>query len=194
MKTYVSLVLLINLLFSSMSFANEYADDRRQMKIMLTQIVKDLNDGALNNFDQYLAKDAVVTFYDGEYATGIPAIKKCMEKILTGDNPVLKSIKTTAKETEEAKVYPNNTAIAYGQITNDLVFINGKSMHIDGRWTTSLIKQDSQWKITSLHFSANLFDNAILNEAQERLLMFCSIALIIGFILGWILKRRKNSL
>lgn len=193
MKIYISLVLLFNLLFSSMILADEYAEDRHQMKMLLGKIVQDLNSGSIDNFDQYLSADAVVTFYDGRYATGIPAIKKYMQTMLTGDNPVLKKITTTAEETTEAKVYPNNTAIAYGWLKNNLVFIGGKSMQVDGRWTTSLIKEKDHWKIISLHFSTNIFDNAILNEAKNKLWVFSAIALVIGFALGWLVNRSRIS-
>lgn len=193
MKKLIQLALLFTLLFNQLCFADEYETDRREMKVLLESIVKDLNDGAIENFDQYLAPDAVVTFYDGRHAVGGEAVKAYMQKMLTGDNPVLKSITTTAEEDTEAKVYANDFATAHGWLKNELVFIGGKKMLVDGRWTTSLIKQDDHWKIAALHFSTNIFDNAVLNEAKNNLWMFTIFAFVVGFIFGWLFKRAKKS-
>lgn len=192
MKKLIQFSILLSLLFSQLCMADAYERDRREMKVLLEAIVDDLNDGAIENFDKYLVADAVVTFYDGRHAVGAEAVKSYMQKMLTGDNPVLKSITTTAEEDTEAKIYPNDFATAHGWLKNELVFVGGKKMQVDGRWTTSLIKQDKQWKVATLHFSTNIFDNAVLNEAKSSLWMFTTLSFVIGLILGWLFKRTKK--
>lgn len=192
MKKLIQFSILLSLLFSQLSMADTYESDRREMKVLLEAIVNDLNDGAIESFDKYLAADAVVTFYDGRHAVGAEAVKSYMQKMLTGDNPVLKSITTTAEEDTEAKIYPNDFATAHGWLKNEMIFVGGKKMQVDGRWTTSLIKQDKQWKVATLHFSTNIFDNAVLNEAKSSLWIFTTLSFVIGLILGWLFKRTKK--
>lgn len=169
--------------------ADQYDTDRHQMKLMLNDVVNKLNTKDFDGIMPYLNKNAVVTFYDARTAVGTTAIKDYLTKMVTGPAPVLKSFSVTAIEDVPALIYADNTAIGYGWTKNTFDFVTGEKMVIDGRWTVTLIKNNSKWEVVALHFSTNLFKNPLITSIEHKIIFFGLIALILGLIVGYLSNR-----
>ena len=182
------LVLLINWC-TPLVHADQYDADRHQMKIMLEDIRTKLNHPEqLSALAPYFDDNAIITFYDARTVIGPKGLLKYMDTMVTGSHPVLKSYKVFGSEITPATVYANNTATAYGWIQNRFDFVNGESITVDGHWTTSLIKLNNQWKIVTLQFTSNLFDNPLINTMEHKLIYFIVIGLIGGIVLSFIVR------
>lgn len=187
------MVLVILLLASLCSFgvnADQYDADRHQMKLMLDDIREKLNHpDQLQAIVPYFDDNAIVTFYDARTVIGPDGLKNYIQKMVTGSNPVLKSYKVYGSEITPATVYSNNTATAYGWIKNNFEFVTGESIDVEGRWTATLIKESDHWKIVTLQFTANLFDNPLLNAIEHKLIYIAVITLVVGLLSGYFLTR-----
>jgi hypothetical protein len=62
------------------------------------------------------------------------------------------------------------------------------------RWTATLHRSNDKWSILSLHYSANMFDNPILDALKSSIkwivLGVGIISILVGFFVGrWSRKR-----
>jgi len=51
------------------------------------------------------------------------------------------------------------------------------------------VRQDGEWRIASLHFSFNLFDNPLLNAARFSVIVASGIGLACGLLTGVLYMR-----
>jgi len=199
MKNYlVSLLLLIISLTSMAVHADSYDADRHQMKLMLEDIREKLNHkDQLTSIVPYFDKQAIITFYDARTVIGQDGLTGYINHMVTGPNPVLKNYKIQGSEAIPATIYPNNTAIAYGWIKNRFDFVTGDSIDVDGRWTATLLKENNTWKIITLHFSTNLWNNPLITALEHKIIFFVLVSLVIGIIVGYVFDRlffrRRNA-
>jgi len=180
---------VILLLGMSASHAATDADaERGQLKAMLQGIEQAINAGDMDNLGRHLHDDVVVTFLNAEVARGVPAVREYFSRMLGSSSAVLKSFRTRATESAPARLY-GDIAVAEGGTQDELVFANGSEMSFDSLWSTTLIKQAGQWKVLSLHFSTNVFDNAVLAALENNTLTIAVVAALISLIIGFVVGR-----
>jgi hypothetical protein len=65
---------------------------------------------------------------------------------------------------------------------------------LSSRWTSTSVKADGRWKVASMHLSANVFTNSLIEEAKRAALYAAAGGLAAGLILGglvcWWRRRR----
>ena len=90
-------------------------------------------------------------------------------------------------------MFHGNTAVAYGTSVENYKLAGGLEFTLDGRWSTTLQKTDNRWQVVALHFSSNLFDNPLLNNAGRTTRIAATIAFLVGAVLviviGWMRRR-----
>lgn len=136
-----------------------------------------------------MADDVVVTFLNGEVSRGIPEVRAYFEKTLGGQSAILKDYKTTAKENVPARFH-GDVAMADGIAEDEFTFADGSTMSVTSHWSTTLVKQDDQWKVSQLHFSSNIFENPLVAAAQKSMTIIGAIALVLGLIIGFLAGRK----
>ena len=90
--------------------------------------------------------------------------------MLTGPDAVVKEF-STKPEVSAPAVFYGNSAVAHGTTLERYVLAGGLDFFLDARWTATVTNQGDGWKVTALHFSANLFDNPVLAGSQKVLWM-----------------------
>lgn len=142
-------------------------------------------------------KDVVLTAQHGEVAHGHDGLKKYMEKMMTGPNNIVKSYSVDPTVDTLSILHGGDTAIAYGSSKDRFVLTNGTEFALDCRWTATLVKKDGKWLVAGLHSSANVLDNAILNNATSWIFKAAAIAGVVGILLGVVfmvaVKRSKPA-
>ena len=172
--------------------------DRTQLKNILTNIESALNQANFEQLTAHLHNDVVVTFLNAEVARGIPAVRRYFEKTMSGDNALLAGYHTQAKVSVPA-VFFDKVALAQGSAQDEFTLSNGHIIPVDTLWSATLVKQGEQWKVAQLHFSSNLFDNALLSSAKKNIVIVSAIAALIGLFIGFFISsfsrkvRRKNA-
>lgn len=160
-----------------------HAADRKQLLAMLSGVVDGLNQRDIAAIKKYLHPEAVVTFQDAKVAKGIDALEGYYNEKFGGPSAVLDSFSTKAAVDAPA-IFVGDMAVAHGHTNDRFVFAGGKEFNLASKWTATLRKDDGRWSVLALHFSANLFDNPLLNMATGKIMIVGAIALVLGLLLG----------
>jgi hypothetical protein len=85
-------------------------------------------------------------------------------------------------------------AVATGTSNAHFKLAVGTEFDVPLRWSATLRRANDKWAIAGMHFSANMFHNPILS-ALERSIKWVGVvtglvALVLGFLLGWTLRKR----
>jgi hypothetical protein len=90
-------------------------------------------------------------------------------------------------------LYGGDTGIAYGSSNDHYDLTDGGKFDIRGRWSCTLVREGNRWLIANFHYSANVFNNPILERTRMYLIGAAIAAGIIGLLLGWFLGRRARK-
>ena len=175
----------------SLLAADESMDEERDQLLEKLKLVENsLNEKAFDRLVPLLDPDVVVIFLNGEVARGIPQVQAYFAKVLDGSKAILKDYKTQASVGAPAR-FAGDVAIADGTTKDNFTFADGSEMKVNTLWTVTLAKRDGEWKVLQLHFSSNFFKNPLVAAVERKLFLFAAIGLLLGFALGYFVKRRR---
>ena len=115
-----------------------------------------------------------------------------------GPNRVVEKSTIDPQPDDLAVLYNDGkTAVAYGNSKDHYVLTDGTEFDQNTRWSATLIKEGTEWKVASIHISVDLFDNPILNIAIKKTATYTGaiaggVGLIVGGLLVFLLTRRKT--
>jgi ketosteroid isomerase-like protein len=182
MKIINCLSLLLLLGFTVTSQAQDHEQDRATMRAMLSDIEQALNAQDFDAVLKHVHEDAVITYYNAEVTQGHAAARDYYQRMIASSNAVVKEFSTKGEPSAPSIIY-GNTAVAYGTTVEKYKLTGGLEFTLNGRWSTTLLKSDDEWKVVALHFSTNLFDNPLLNNAKRSVWISGSIAFVVGVLL-----------
>ncbi len=169
--------------------------DHDALRIMLIDAEKAINEGRFDDMIKYLDPNVNIIYQNAEVADGISEVKAFQERIFSESNGVLKGIKTKVTADILTEFY-GDTAIAYGTAVDHYTFVGGLEMDLKSKWSTTLVKEGTTWKVVSLQFTSNLFDNPLLAKAQAIAKYSAIGGLAVGLVLGFFtfryLRRKKS--
>lgn len=197
MKKFTLLFSAFTLFSSSILFAQETEAnkaDHEALRAMLTEGVKAINDHNIEEVVQFFHPDINVVFPNAEVADGVDAVRDYYNKMLGKSNAILKDISTEASADALSEIY-GNTAVVYGSMFTYYTFAGGMELEIPTKWTITLLKENGTWKVISMQFTANLFNNPLLSKATSSAKYFGIGGLLLGLIFGFLIFRflRKKS-
>ena len=163
----------------------------RQLKATME---KALNERDLNAIVANVDPNVVFTTMNGDVCRGPQQIRAYFDKMLNAPGHIVKDVKVAFDVDQLTTLYGGDTGVAYGSSNDHYVLTDGKTFDIRSRWTCTMVKNGDRWVIAAFHYSANVFDNPILDR-YERAVWQAGIAaglvsLLIGFGIGWLLRRR----
>jgi ketosteroid isomerase-like protein len=155
--------------------------------------LKDRLSAALNSGDidkALMETDPNISFtaMNNEVAHGRDGVRQYFQKMMTGDDRIVQEMKVSFEPDQLATIYGDDNAIATGRSKAHFKLTKGIEFDLDGRWTADLVRQDGHWLLAGAHYSVNMFDNPLLENAK-RLAWIVGlgtgvVALIVGFLLG----------
>lgn len=168
--------------------------DHDALRVMLIDAEKAINEGRFNDLTKYFDPNINVIYQNAEVADGIPAVQAFQKRILNDKGGLLKGFKTKVTADKLTEFY-GDTAIAYGSAVDHYTLVTGKEMDVTSKWSTTLVKENGVWKVVSLQFTTNLFDNPLLSIAKASNKYFGIGGLVLGLILGFfgVKLLRKNN-
>jgi hypothetical protein len=186
--TLLFFLLLCNNYSSNAQSVDLHSADRQQLLNLLSEVEEAINNKDIEQIKKHIHPKAFITFQDAKVAHGVENIQVYFEDKLGGSSAILKSFKTKASVDAPAEFY-GDTASAFGHTIDHFEFATGNSFELKSQWSAALFKQNGQWLLTSLHFSANMFNNPLLNTAKDKLMLFSFIAFVAGLFLMFFLAR-----
>ena len=177
---------------SAPSMKVDRSADHQMLRDMLVKAITAINESRFDELMPYFDPQANVIFQNGEVADGIDAIKQFNERMFKGGNPVLRGHSVTATADKLTKFY-GDTAVAYGTENDHFSFVGGMELDLTSKWQTTLIKKDGQWKVVSLQFTSNVFDNPLLASANSTTKYVGIGGFLFGIIVCMIAVWLKNK-
>ena len=112
---------------------------------------------------------------------------------MKGDNRIVDDLKVSFEPDQKSIIYGDTNAVALGSSQAHFKLAEGLEFDVDGRWTADLIKANDRWQLSAIHYSVNMFDNPLLNNAKRLTWMIGVGAGIVGLIAGFLLGRRRRA-
>ena len=196
MKSLITAALLVVVLIPLTATAQE-DPAHNALRTLKATMTKALNDRDLNTIVANVDKDVVFTTMNGDVCHGPEQIRAYFNKMLTGPGHVVKNVKVAFEADALTTLYGGATGVAYGSSNDHYELVDGETFNIHGRWSCTVVRSGDRWLIASFHYSANVFDNPILNRFKS-LAWQCGVGgavlgLIIGLVIGRMTGRRSRA-
>jgi len=164
------------------------AEDRARLLAMLDSVELTLNEQRFDALTPLLDDNVVAVFLDGEVARTPAEVTAYIDRFLGSDSAILKGFETTAEIGDAARFF-GDIAVADGTSKDIFDLADGSQLKLDSVWSVTLDKSSGNWKIVQVHFSTSVFDNPIVEAANDRLIMIVAIAAVVALIIGLLLGR-----
>lgn len=186
------LLLVLCLSFTTQASLADEEADRAQLREMLLNVEKAINDRDLSSVIDYFLPNSVVVFQNKTVLTGPEELQNFFTSMLGSDNSILTNIESAASISAPANFYASDTAVAHGELVDNYSFRGGSEMELTSVWTTTVVRIDEQWRVAALHFSANVFDNPLIDKSKNMLIWSALGGILFGAVLMWLLMRRRK--
>jgi hypothetical protein len=144
-----------------------------------------LNERDLDGLLRLADSKVVATWQDAQVSRGHDGVRSYYEKMLAGDDSIVRDVNTEIVVDELAHLYGGDTAVSSGDMVQHFQLRDGMKFDLNSRWTATLVLADNQWRIAGFHVSANLFDNPVLSMAVRKTMLWsAAIAGLIGLVAG----------
>jgi len=196
MKRLFPLLLLV--LAASAAVAEEPDHEVHEALRKLKTTMSDaLNKRDVNTIVANVTPDITFTTMNGDAVHGREQIRAYFDKMMNAPGHVVKSVTTSFEADALTTLYGGDTGIAYGSSSDHYELTNGQKFDIRGRWSCTMVKEGDRWLIANFHYSANIFDNPILNKMRSltttAAIVAALVALIAGIVIGRLSARRKAA-
>jgi len=128
--------------------------------------------------------DVIATRQNGVRARGREEVRQFFDEMMTGDSRIVRDVKSVLSVDGSSVMHGDGTAVACGILVDDFDLTSGTTLHLESKWTTTLVKLEGQWLIASFHVSANLFENPVLDAVRFWATTFTIAAGVAGLAIG----------
>jgi len=164
----------------------------------LRQIKDDMLD-AVNRMDMdaltaHVHPNIVLTVENGQRYRGLIDVRSFYDNIMGGETRALKEFKVEQFEVDELSIlYGDDTAIAFGSAVSKYVPMNGPSLTIPSKWSTTLVHENGKWLVSAFHNTVDFTDNPLLDNVVWQVGMMWGVGgIILGILVGFFLCRRRR--
>jgi uncharacterized protein (TIGR02246 family) len=155
-----------------------------ELRVLRTQALEAIAKNDLPALLKLCHKDVAFTTTNGEIARGHEAVSGFFNKMMSGPEKIVNTVAFDMEADALSVMHGDDTAIGYGKSTDTYSLTNGETFVLHTRWSATLVKEGSEWKIASFHSSVNVFDNAMLTATKSVIQYFGAGGLVAGLLLG----------
>jgi len=192
----ILLVLATSFLFQASASAatdDPHAADRQALIKVFQEIEAGINDQNIERMVVQMTPDATVTWLNGEVSRGHTEIRAYYQRMLQGPERILSKYTTAAKLGAHARFF-GEVAVADGTMQDSFTPLSRKPFTLSSNWTSTSAKINGEWKVVSLHLSANVFNNNLLDEAKAAAKLMAAAGALGGLVLAGLIcwwRQRK---
>jgi uncharacterized protein (TIGR02246 family) len=176
------------------AFAGEpdpHAEDRQALIKVFHEIEAGINAQDVERMVAQMTPDATVTWLNGEVSRGPDEIRAYYHRMVKGPERILDKYTTAAKLGAHARFF-GDVAVADGTMQDAFYPVARKPFKLSSNWTSTSTKINGEWKVASLHLSANVFNNDLLDEAKSAAWLAAAGGALGGLALAGVACWRRN--
>lgn len=171
--------------------ADPHAADREALLKIFHEIEGSINSQSLEKMSKQIDDNGTVVWANAEVSRGPAEVIAYYDRMVKGKDRILEKYLTSAKINGHARFLGNgDVAVADGTMEDEFFPIIRGPFRLSSKWTATAAKIGGEWKVVSLHLSANVFNNVLLDEAKAALAYVGGGGLAAGALIGWLLGRR----
>ncbi len=181
------------------SAANAHLDaEHDALRALKTDMAQAISKPDFDAVGQLLHPSFVATVNTQDSFNGLPALKQYYDDLFTRNTLRMNKISIQPEADELSQIYTGTFAITRGTTHEHYELADGRQFDMQGRWTATSIQQpDGSWKLLAVHMGVNFLDNPVINAIERSITWFAAggaaVGLVLGFALGWLLKRPKRA-
>lgn len=198
MRQLIVLALFGFISLASPAIAGERDADHEALRGIMKTSSEALNSGDFDKLAPVLSSNNLtVVTVDNQKFKNLADFKAYWEKTFNGPTSVLKSVKVEPTADAASVFIGDNVGVADGTSKETYTFRDGDVRDMTTRWTAVLEKEESGWKISQIHFSANILDNPVLSAAKRaaggNIFLPAGIGFALGALIFGLLGRKKTA-
>ena len=166
-----------------------------ELRALRDQAVTAVNKRDADSLMQLLDPNITFTAMNNDVVHGLEQAKAYYQRMLVGSGRIVEAMSLTVVPDDLTGLYENGTiGISAGSSVAHFKLATGTEFDVPLRWTATLHRSNDKWSILSLHYSANMFDNPILDALKSSTkwtaLGVGFVFILVGFLVGrWSRKR-----
>ena len=169
------------------------AADREALLVVFREMEAAINAQDVERMVAQMTPDATVIWLNAEVSRGHDEIRAYYHRMVKGPERILDRYTTAAKLGASARFF-GDVAVADGSMEDAFFPVARGPFQLSSRWTSTSVKADGRWKVASMHLSANVFTNSLIEEAMRAATYTGAGGLAGGLILAglvcWWRRRR----
>ena len=183
--------------FASAADAPMSEEDKRdhdQLRALLATFTQAFNTRKLESLLPHLHPKFTVTMINQDVVTNPKELQSYLDKQFDGPNARLSDVKIKPDADVLTEFVEGRVGFNRGSSVDTYTLKDGRVFTLNTRWTGTAVKDGDTWKVLNAHIGLNAIDNPIL-DAMDKLKWIwtgsaLAIGLLVGFIAGWLLRRR----
>jgi len=179
----------------SLSSAENREADHDALRQLRDTITRAVNTDNLDLITPLLHDDVSITMVDQTVITSAPQLKEYFDKMFKAEGSILEDVQIEPKADMETMLVSDRLGVNRGSSTDTYTLKAGRTVVLNTRWTSSVIKEDGRWKLLTLHVGVDMLDNPILAAIGQLKYWWGAIGLLLGmiamFVLGRLLRARR---
>jgi hypothetical protein len=180
------------------SAAEDRQADHEALRELLNISSEALNTGNLDLLKPVLsAEHFTIVTVDSQRFDSLEGFSNYWKQLFESEDALLERIEVDPTADSETQFLAENVGIVGGKSTETYHFTDGDVVAMQTRWSAVTIKEGEDWKLASIHFSASILDNPLLDLAKQKMLQYVVIAALVGLFLGLVLmgifRARKTA-
>ena len=190
----ITRALALSLAIQCSAFADEpdpHAKDRLALIKVLHEIEAGINAQDVERMVGQMTPDATVTWLNGEVSRGPDEIRAYYYRMVKGPERILDKYTTAAELGSHARFF-GDVAVADGTMQDAFFPVARQPFKLSSNWTSTSTKINGEWKVASLHVSANVFNNELIDEAKSAAWIAATGGAIGGLVLAGVVCWRRN--
>ena len=163
--------------------SDPHAADRQALIKVFQEIEAGINEQHIERMVAQMTPDATVTWLNGEVSRGHNEIRVYYQRMVKGPERILNKYTTAAKLGAHARFF-GEIAVADGTMQDAFFPVTRKPFKLSSNWSSTSAKINGEWKVVSLHLSANVFNNDLLDEAKSAAKLTAAGGVLGGLVLA----------
>lgn len=160
-----------------------HAEDRQALTKVFHEIEAGINAQDVERMVMQMSPDVTVTWLNGEVSHGHDEVRAYYHRMMKGPDRILDKYTTVAELGTRARFF-GDVAVADGTMQDAFFPVARKPFTLHSNWSATSAMHDGQWKVVSLHLSANVFNNSLIKEAKSAAWIAAGSGALGGLVLA----------